>query len=296
MAYAQEAISILTPYKMRFEENMQKAFSTFGPQNKVREAMEYALKGDGKRFRPALVYMIADALGNSIDVTPSCLAVEYFHTGSLIADDLPSMDNDDYRRGIPTTHKVFGEATALLASYALIASGFEEIAKNADHLKGTSFEARADAVARLAVLEAAKQMGNSGLLGGQCLDLYPENLDRTGVLKIMQMKTVTLFDLPLTLGWLFGGGDMSKIDTVHQLALHFGLAFQIIDDLDDRQKDLEAKRAVNYANLFGTPEAVQVVQEQIARVFDCMESLGIKSQPFSKLCRGLSVFSNTFIA
>jgi geranylgeranyl diphosphate synthase, type II len=294
VAYAKEALLIIQPYKERFETEMQKAFSTFGPDNSSRKAMEYALKGDGKRFRPALVYMVAEAIGAGIDVTSSCLAVEYFHTASLIADDLPSMDNDDFRRGIPTTHKVFGEASALLASYGLIALGFEEIARNAEALKDSSFEGTADTLVRIAVLEAARQMGNAGLIGGQCLDLYPESLTKEAILQIMEMKTVSLFDLSIVLGWLFGGGDQVKLPIVHKMALHFGLAFQIIDDLDDSQKDKEANRLVNYANLFGRDEAINAVKEHIEGFFSCMNELEISSEPLSKLAKGLSYFAGSF--
>ena len=285
-AYAREAMLILAPYKKRFENELENAFSRFGPENKVKEAMQYALKSQGKRFRPALVYMISDALGRGSDVTPSALAVEYFHTASLIADDLPSMDNDDFRRGVPTTHKVYGEATALLASYALIASGFEEIARNAENR---------DQIGRLAVLEAAKQMGNIGLIGGQCLDLVPEGKDKEHIIQIMQMKTVSLFDLSLSLGWLFGGGGEEKLSILHAMSTHFGLAFQILDDLDDRQKDADANRIVNYANLFGTKEAVLAVQEHIEGVFLCLKELKISSPSLEKLSHGLDIFSRSFL-
>jgi geranylgeranyl diphosphate synthase type II len=285
IAYAKEAVQILEPYKARFEKELEEAFTRFGPENQVKEAMKYALRSQGKRFRPALVYMIADALQPDCDVTPAALAVEYFHTASLIADDLPCMDNDDFRRGVPTTHKVYGDATALLASYALIASGFEEIARN---------KSASDSVNRIAVLEAAKQMGNIGLIGGQCLDLVPKGVTKDDIIEIMQMKTVALFDLALSLGWLFGGGDASKIDLVHKMSFHFGIAFQILDDLDDRQKDSDANRVVNYANLFGTDEAVNAVQEHIKQLFSCLEALNISSKSFEKLSLGLKAFAKQF--
>ncbi len=221
VAYAKEALVILEPYKVQFEKELERAFDRFGPQNPVREAMQYALTGDAKRFRPALVFMMAESLNPECTVLSSALAVEYFHTASLIADDLPSMDNDGVRRGIPTTHKVYGEANALLASYALIASGFEEIARNAEVLQNNASE-----TARLAVLEASRQMGNCGLIGGQSLDLCPPKmLDKACIEMIMQMKTVTLFDLAMSLGWLFGGGDHKRLQEVHTLAYHFGIAF-----------------------------------------------------------------------
>jgi len=289
--YAKEALAILQPYKERFEQELSQAFDRFGPKNPVRDAMEYALTGDAKRFRPALVSMMAQCLNSESCVLPSGLAVEYFHTASLIADDLPSMDDDDFRRGIPTTHKVYGEATALLASYALIAQGFDEIARNADFLHTDD----KSEIARIAVVEAARQMGNCGLIGGQSLDLTPPKLlDVSAAEKIMQMKTVTLFDLSLSLGWLFGGGDRDRLQEVHTLAYHFGIAFQIIDDLDDQEKDRAAKHQVNYANLFGVERAVDAVQMHVEHFFSSMKALNISSEPLSQLALGLSFFSKSF--
>src|SRR5947209_4745416 len=105
--------SVLNPYKERFEPHLTKAILSFGDKNNLRDACEYALSSGGKRFRPALVYMMGDALGGSKDIDGAALATEFFHTASLIADDLPCMDDDDMRRGRPTVHKMYGEATAL---------------------------------------------------------------------------------------------------------------------------------------------------------------------------------------
>jgi geranylgeranyl diphosphate synthase type II len=285
--FSEQAKLILEPYKNRFEEEMQEAFSQFGKQNTVREAMEYALKGNGKRFRPALVYMVADGLNTGCNVTPAALAVEYFHTSSLIADDLPCMDNDDFRRGRATTHKVYGESVALLASYALIASGFEQIAKN---------ETQDPEVSRLAVLQASRTMGVQGLIGGQFYDLFPKNLDKEKLLMILDMKTCALFDLCMTLGWLFGGGKLELLDVVHEAAYHFGMAFQILDDLDDSKKDAEANREVNFANRFGVKEAVDAVQESCKAFQVSLERLGLQDTPLSGLCAGLGALSKSFEA
>jgi len=283
-AFSQHAKMILEPYKLRADLEMQKAFSQFGPENQVKEAMVYALMGEAKRFRPALVYMVAEALQKNSDVTPAALSVEYFHTASLIADDLPCMDNDDYRRGRLTTHKVYSENVALLASYALIAAGFEQIAKNVVQ----------DAeVSRLAVLLAAKTMGALGLIGGQCYDLFPGALDRKEIVKIIDMKTGALFDLSFSLGWLFGGGDLQKLDLVHKAAYHFGIAFQVLDDLDDQEKDA-ARGAVNYANQFGVKEAVQYVQDEVAQFLALLNQLGLAQSPLTALAKGLHQLSKAY--
>ncbi|MBS0634331.1 MAG: polyprenyl synthetase family protein [Verrucomicrobia bacterium] len=283
--FSEQAKLVLAPYKVRFEDEMYKAFSEFGPQNSVRDAMEYALKGDGKRFRPALVYMVADGLNKGLNVVPVSLAVEYFHTSSLIADDLPCMDNDDFRRGRATTHKVYGESVALLASYALIASGFEQIAKN---------ETNNSDVTRLGILQASHTMGASGLIGGQYYDLFPKDLDKEKLLMILNMKTCALFDLCMTLGWLFGGGKLELLDEVHRAAYHFGMAFQILDDLDDSQKDALANREVNFANRFGFEEAVRTVEESCKAFQHSLELLGLKNTPLSQLASGLEALSQGF--
>ncbi len=283
--FSEQAKVVLEPYKARFEEEMVQAFDSFGPKNSVRDAMEYALKGDGKRFRPALVYMVADGLKQAKNVTPAALAVEYFHTSSLIADDLPCMDNDDFRRGRATTHKVYGEAVALLASYALIASGFEAIAKN---------ETKDPEISRLAVLQASKTMGAPGLIGGQYYDLYLKDLDKEKLLMILDMKTCALFDLCMTLGWLFGGGRKDALPEVHKAAYHFGMAFQILDDLDDSKKDKDANRIVNYANLFGVDEAKAAVEANVRAFQESLKTLELQETPLFGLAEGLFILSRTF--
>src|SRR5262245_22928471 len=118
-------------YKKVVESAIRQNIPKLGPKNPLRDACEYALLNEGRRFRPSLVLMIAEALGKGGDATQAALAIEYFHTASLVVDDLPSMDNDDERRSKPTVHKLYGEAAALLVSYALIAAGYGCIAENA---------------------------------------------------------------------------------------------------------------------------------------------------------------------
>ena len=249
--------------------------------------MAHALTSSAERFRPALVYMVADALGNGSDVSESALAVEYFHTASLIADDLPCMDNDDFRRGKPTTHKVYGEAVALLASFALISAGFEQIANNCKKLQN---KATAADISQLAVRHASLCTGSVGLIGGQFLDLFTKDLDESKMFEIIQKKTAALFDLSFSLGWLFGGGSVEKLKTVQDAAFHFGAAFQIIDDIDDMQKDKDAKNPVNYANLFGLEKAVDTVRESLEKFHETMKSLHVASKPLNELASCLQQF------
>ena len=275
----------LAPYKERIEPAISASISRLGEKTPLRDACEYALQTGGKRFRPALVYMIADGLKSKIDVTDAALAVEFFHTASLIADDLPCMDNDDFRRGRPTTHKVFGEAVALLASFSLIAAGFECVATNS--------EKRRD-LCQVALWHASRLNGIHALIGGQYIDLYPPELDRQKLYEIMEKKTVSLFELSFLLGWIFSDGDLSQIKEVQKAAFHFGSAFQIIDDLDDLKKDLEAGRKANFALLFGVEEAIKAVKMH-TEAFSCLlEQLKIQSHSLKLLAEGMSTLASAF--
>jgi geranylgeranyl diphosphate synthase type II len=266
---------ILSAYKERFEKSLPEAFLSFGQESKLKEAIVYALSNGGKRFRPALVFMVAEAVNSKADVSKAALTVEYFHTASLIADDLPCMDDDDERRGKPTVHKVFGEAIALLASYSLIAQGFEQIAENG-----------------YAVTEAARKMGSCGLIGGQFFDLFPKGFSEEEMLEMFHMKTVSLFDLSMVLGWLFAGGAHEKIPLVQKAAFHFGIAFQILDDIDDMSQDIKSSNPSNYAVQFGKTKAALAVQEHAQLFSQALKELGLQSTPLSFLAKFLASSSS----
>ncbi|MBM3199287.1 MAG: hypothetical protein FJZ58_08595, partial [Chlamydiae bacterium] len=139
-------------YRDRIEKEIAKSILYFGEKTKLRDACEYALTNGGKRLRPLIVLMVSEALGNGLNVLEAALSVEFFHTASLIADDLPCMDNDDERRDKPSLHKVYGETIALLASYALITAAFEKIRVSASIMKesgGSPFQEWSDRVCYL---------------------------------------------------------------------------------------------------------------------------------------------------
>ena len=289
-AFFSEAIfRALVPYKERIEPALVLTMKTFGEKNNLRDACEYALQSGGKRFRPALVLMIADALNEKnyekVDVTYAAMAVEFFHTASLIADDLPCMDNDDFRRGRPTTHKVYGESVALLASFSLIAAGFEYLAMNSEKQKE---------ICQIAILHASRLNGSPGLIGGQYLDLFPPHLDREKLYEIIDRKTVCLFELSFLLGWIFAQGDLKMLSEVKNASFHFGAAFQILDDLDDMEKDAQANRKANFANLFGKSEAVNAIQEHIEKFKKLLKVLEITSDPLNNLAEGMSILTKAF--
>lgn len=247
----------LAEWQKLVDHNLEKAKSRFGKMGRLTDACHYALTSGGKRFRPAIVHMVAEALGKNKIVSEAALAVEYFHTASLIADDLPCMDNDDLRRGRPSLHKEFGEDVALLASYALISEGYAAIGRN-----GVDLEKKENLA--LALESATRNTGALGATGGQYLDLYPPNFDKKTVLEVLEKKTVTLFELAFVLGWLFGGGEALKLDRVKKAAYHFGMAFQIADDLDDHQQDEARGNSANLAVVLGFEATKQQLLEEAA--------------------------------
>lgn len=275
--------SILEPYQKKVEGWLKESIPTLGDKSKLRDACEYALLNGGKRFRPILVIMIADALGKKFDVSSAALAVEFFHTASLIADDLPCMDDDDERRNKPTLHKVHGEGTALLSTYALISAGYERLAQNANEIKLVDAKVDSDRICVLALQNATFNTGLSGATGGQYLDVNPPNLTVDTIRDVIQKKTVSLFEISFVLGWLYGGGDIGKLDLVKDAAHHFGMAFQIADDLDDMAQDAKNGRLVNMAAVLGPKVAVQTFHAEILAFQNVLKQLKLEKSPLSKI-------------
>lgn len=249
----------------------------FGQENSpLSRACFYALESGGKRFRPAIVYMIGEALLYKGSLDEAALAVEMFHTASLIADDLPCMDNDDMRRGRASLHKEFGEGVALLASYALIAEGYGMIGKalTPDH---------DPKILKFALENSARNTGANGAAGGQLLDLYPPDLKPETVLEILNKKTVTLFEVAFVLGWLFSGGSPEKLEEVKRAAYHFGMAFQIADDLDDLKQDASRENAANIAVILGIEATKNLFLAETDAFKQSLEKLGLEKSELSAI-------------
>lgn len=276
---------ILEPYKIFIEQQIHLQIESLGSKTLLRDACEYALINGGKRFRPALVLMIAKALGNRVDVSQAALGVEFFHTASLIADDLPCMDNDDMRRDKPSTHKVYGESVSLLATYALISAGYGCLAKNAHTIKNSRlpFSSKSDELCVLALENATYNTGIFGATGGQFLDIVPPNLTLDTLKEIIYKKTVTLFEISFVLGWIFGGGSLDKLSLLKKGAYHFGLAFQIADDLGDMEQDLKNKRLINVANVCGIERAKLMFHEEIHHFKEVMNQINLHSDEINSL-------------
>lgn len=285
----QKIEKILQHYKDEVESHLKAKLQEFGKETSLKQACEYALLNGGKRFRPAITLMIAKALGQNLPVIDAALAVEFFHTASLIADDLPCMDNDDERRNKPSLHRAFNESTALLASYALISAGYRAIYQNAVQL-GLAEHPRAQDSAKICMLALENATANTGILGatgGQFLDLFPPNHQLDTILEVLDKKTVTLFEVSFILGWLFGGGELDLLEKVKKLAYHWGMAFQIADDMGDAIQDHQQKRPMNLANALGMRPSFQKFNEQILLLQNLLEELGLHSADFQGMIASL---------
>ncbi|MCB1181042.1 MAG: polyprenyl synthetase family protein [Chlamydiia bacterium] len=245
--------SLLDKYKQQINKEIKNNIASFGAKTLLRDAIEYSLLSEGKRFRPAILLMIANALDQRPPPLQAALAIEYFHTSSLIADDLPCMDDDDQRRERAALHIKYNEGIALLASYALIAKGYEMVHR----------AAKSDLICRLALENATKNTGILGATGGQYLDLFLDQPTESEVLEVMEKKTGTLFEISFVFGWLFGGGEIEKLERVKEVAHHFGRAFQIADDFDDLAQDGAKRRLINYPLIAGEEKAHSLLNQEI---------------------------------
>ena len=215
-------------YREYIEEYMTEWTARFHdePQKILYDAMEYSLLGGGKRLRAILAMEFCRiCCGDWKKAAPFAAAIEMIHAYSLIHDDLPSMDNDDFRRGKPTNHKVYGEAMAILAGDALLTDAFA-CAASAD-LPGK------DVTFAISVL--AENAGSLGMVGGQVLDILSEERELTEqeVLDIQSRKTGALINAACALGVIAGGGSEEQLQAACRFAAYLGLAFQIRDDMLD---------------------------------------------------------------
>ena len=207
------------------------------PPGRLHEAMRYSVLAPGKRLRPILVLASAEAVGGDPHrVLPTACAMECIHAFSLIHDDLPCMDDDDTRRGRPTSHKAFGEALALLAGDALLAFAFELIASNAAPI---SLDSKAVRVPSERVIEVmrivARASGTWGMVGGQVADMEAEGREVTpDMLRyIHSHKTGALIEAACTVGAVLVEGNDTTVERLRQYGRWVGLAFQITDDILD---------------------------------------------------------------
>ena len=215
------------------ERWLRQCFAGREPHGDIYDAMAYSLLAGGKRLRPVLVLETCRMCGGDVETAlPFACAVEMLHTYSLIHDDLPCMDNDDLRRGRPTNHKIYGEATAVLAGDGLLTACFETMLEAAD-LPAGRIVAAAGCLARAA--------GARGMVGGQVLDVAGEGhaLTLAEVEELQQLKTGALISAAAEMGCILAGGSEDQRAAVRRYAQKLGLAFQIQDDILDVEGDEE---------------------------------------------------------
>jgi farnesyl diphosphate synthase len=206
-----------------------------GPLGRVIDAMRHGALDGGKRLRPFLVVASADMFGapRARSLRVGC-AVEMIHCYSLIHDDLPAMDDSDLRRGRPSVHKAYDDATAILAGDALLTQAFELLAEPATHPDG--------AVRSRLALELARASGREGMVGGQMIDIYAEQktFDLAGIEELQRLKTGAIIRFSAMAGGIVAGASDAEIEALRLFSEDLGLAFQIVDDLLDAFGDAEA--------------------------------------------------------
>jgi geranylgeranyl diphosphate synthase type II len=287
----------LSERKQLVDEALEKyAPAPTGLEKSVSEAARYSLFAGGKRLRPILCLAAADILNGSYElVLPVACAFEMVHTYSLIHDDLPAMDNDDFRRGHPTNHKVFGEAMAILAGDALLTEAFSLIASAAEgaQIAAPKFVRVIGVVARAS--------GYRGMVGGQVIDLESETreVDLVTIEYMHIRKTGALISASLEAGAILGGGDDLQISALTRYGHHLGLAFQITDDLLDIEGDAQvmgktpgsdaAKNKKTYPALLGVPQSKQTAQTHVQEAVDALAIFDGKAEPLRAIARYLLV-------
>lgn len=255
-----------------FNEDLSRYIERLGKEP-LGEICQYSLEGGGKRLRPLLVFIIALGIDRGFDVTKAALAVECFHTASLIVDDLPCMDNDNFRRGKKSCHKVFGEKKALLASYALMSEAYAKIYESTAVLHREIGD-RAHFIGMQALRIAAQNAGLAGATSGQLMDLSQKSWSFPTLLEVARRKTVSLFEIAFGFGYLFGGGDWKCWKQLQSCAYHFGLSFQAIDDLDDCEKDRK-RGGANMAICIGMAKTVEFISTHVDLFAKGMRNLGL---------------------
>jgi geranylgeranyl diphosphate synthase, type II len=236
----------------------------------LHQAMRYSLFAGGKRIRPVLTIAAAEAVDGDINkVLPAAAALELIHTYSLIHDDLPAMDDDDYRRGRLSNHKVFGEATAILAGDALLTFAFELLVRES-LIAGVEAEK-----INFALLELASAAGTFGMIGGQAMDLSAEGqkVNLNGLETIHKCKTGALLRAAVRIGAGVSGANQAQLQGLTSYAESLGLAFQIKDDILDIEGESQKlgkqagsdllKDKSTYPSLLGLQEAKRLLNQQI---------------------------------
>ena len=290
------AAALLKEHAARIEAPLRDVvgrLTTNGPPRtappRLVESIHYSLTAGGKRLRPALVLETARACGGSPDdesAIAAAVAIELIHTFSLVHDDLPAMDDDDLRRGVPTNHVVFGEAMAILAGDAMVTLAFETIATDAD-----------PALVPALVRELASAAGPAGMIGGQVLDMEGEGrkLELPELAHIHRMKTAALLMAACRTGAIAARAPDAQLDRIFYYGLSLGLAFQIVDDVLDvtatpeqlgKHTKKDAGRGKNtYPGLMGLEMSKAIAAQHVSTAISALDVFGPSADGLRAIAR-----------
>jgi len=278
----------LAQKQQQVEAALEQAIVVVYPET-IYEAMRYSLMAGGKRLRPILCLATCELLGGTLAMAmPTACALEMIHTMSLIHDDLPAMDNDDYRRGKLTNHKVYGEDIAILAGDGLLAYAFEFIGDR-------TLDVPADRVLQV-IIQVARAVSAAGLVGGQVVDLQSEGKPDVSLetLNFIHLhKTAALLEAAVLSGGILAGAGPEDCDRLSRYARNIGLAFQIIDDILDvtatqeqlgktAGKDLQAQKAT-FPSLLGLEESRRQADQLITEAKSALAAYGDRAEPLLAL-------------
>ncbi len=257
------------------------------PHGIIYEAMRYSLMAGGKRLRPVLMLNMCEMLGGDTkSVMPFACAMEMIHTYSLIHDDLPAMDNDDMRRGMPTNHIKYGEANAILAGDALLNKAFEIVSR---------YDGKYPERVLRAINMLSTSSGTEGMIGGQIIDIVNEGheIDIELLRQLHLMKTGAIIRSACTIGVLMAGGSEEEIKAADEFAINLGTAFQIRDDILDVIADEEElgkpvgsdeeNDKNTYVKLLGLEKSKELVEEYSANAKKALEIFGDRAEFLNKL-------------
>ncbi len=258
------------------------------PPEMIHRAMRYSLFAGGKRVRPVLCLEAAHAICDAPrGIETAACSLEFIHTYSLIHDDLPALDNDDYRRGKLTSHKVFGEAMAILTGDALLTLAFETLAK----MDGVGDDRKTRVIAELAT--AAGTVG--GMIGGQVADLEGEGKPPDAQLleSIHRAKTGALLRASVRMGAIYAGADARQLEAISRFGEHIGLAFQIVDDILDVEESSEAlgktagkdaqQHKITFPAVYGLEESHRMAERERECAHRALAIFGERAQRLREL-------------
>lgn len=234
-------------------------------QNKLYESMKYSLFSGGKRLRPMLFLMSYTLFSNNLDLAlPFAASIEMIHTYSLIHDDLPSMDNDDYRRGKLTSHKMFGESLAILTGDALLNLAYETMLKlitdtDDNRIKKASYE-------------ISKAAGYSGMILGQVIDTCEDELSSSEIMYMYSLKTAELIRASISAGAILGGANNDQILILDEFGKNLGVSYQIQDDILDWEKDKEINK-LTLSRFYSKDQLINLINESNERCFKLLAQL-----------------------